>query len=67
MEFIKSLASNEWFIIASGVASILSLCVSGFTLWKVKIVIKQKAEKINNTKQSYNGDNGIQIGGDVKL
>lgn len=82
MELIKSFASNEWFIIASGVASIASLFVGGFTLWRVNIVFKQKAKEINNINQeqgignqqsghnnltmNQSGHNNRQARGDIK-
>ena len=64
LEFIKNIASNEWFVFASGIASIASLLISGGVLWKVMVVLKE----INNIyiKQNNNqaGTNNLsQKGG----
>ena len=64
LEFIKNIASNEWFVFASGIDSIVSLLISGGVLWKVMVVLKE----INNIyiKQNNNqaGTNNLsQKGG----
>ncbi|EAK9882199.1 hypothetical protein IO418_001266 [Campylobacter lari] len=53
LEFIKNIANNEWFVFISGLASIVSLLISGGVFWKFRIALK----KINNIYIKHNSDN----------